>query len=141
VKRQQVRRSACGFSLVEVLVATSIVATGLAALAQLFALAVATNVAARAGTAAAVIAEQKIEQLRSQPWIAIAEGVRVEYLDESGGVLRDAAGATYVRRWAIELRADCAVIDVSVGRAGEAVDRIERRPLAHMSAIRSRAGP
>jgi hypothetical protein len=28
-----------------------------------------------------------------------------------------------------------------VGRAGDPTDRVERRPLAHLNGIRSRAGP
>lgn len=54
-----------GFSIIEVLVATGLLATALIALAQLFAIATATNQAARNSTLTMMLAEQKIEQLRA----------------------------------------------------------------------------
>lgn len=59
------RRAEAGFSIVEVLVATGLLASALVALAQLFAIATATNQAARNSTLTMVLAEQKIEQLRA----------------------------------------------------------------------------
>lgn len=53
-----------GFSLLEVLVATTILTVGLAALAQLFAVSTKANTSARATSYAAVLAAQKMEQLR-----------------------------------------------------------------------------
>jgi hypothetical protein len=50
------------------MVATLILATSLVALAQLFAVSVKTNGAARNGTFTAVLAQQKLEQLRSLTW-------------------------------------------------------------------------
>lgn len=50
------------------MVATGLLAGSVAALGQMFALAVADNVGARTGTFAAVLAEQKIEQLRGLTW-------------------------------------------------------------------------
>jgi type II secretory pathway pseudopilin PulG len=57
-----------GFSLAEVLVATGILATALVALSQLFAISTNVNRAARTTTVAAVLAEQKMEQLRALTW-------------------------------------------------------------------------
>lgn len=57
-----------GFSLAEVLVAVGITTTALLALAQLFAMAVSANTAAKNTTFATVLAEQKLEQLRSLAW-------------------------------------------------------------------------
>jgi type II secretory pathway pseudopilin PulG len=57
-----------GFSLVEVMVATGLLATAIATLAQLFALSTQTNVASRNTTYASVLAEQKIEELRALAW-------------------------------------------------------------------------
>ena len=57
-----------GFSLLEVLFATTIVAVGLAAVAQLFALSTGANARARMATFATVLAEQKMEQLRGLTW-------------------------------------------------------------------------
>jgi prepilin-type N-terminal cleavage/methylation domain-containing protein len=57
-----------GFSLLEVLIATSLMAVGLTALAQLFALSTRTNHGAKTTTYAAVLAQQKMEQLRGLTW-------------------------------------------------------------------------
>jgi prepilin-type N-terminal cleavage/methylation domain-containing protein len=61
-------RSARGFSLLEVLVATTLLTVSLAALAQLFAIATRANRSARATTYSTLLAQQKIEQLRSLAW-------------------------------------------------------------------------
>lgn len=53
-----------GFSLIETLVATLILASALAALAQLFVVSVSTNASARKTSIATLLAQQKIEQLR-----------------------------------------------------------------------------
>jgi prepilin-type N-terminal cleavage/methylation domain-containing protein len=57
-----------GFSLIEVMVASAILTVAVLALAQLFALSTATNMSGRSTTYAAVLAEQKIEELRSLAW-------------------------------------------------------------------------
>jgi prepilin-type N-terminal cleavage/methylation domain-containing protein len=57
-----------GFSLVEVMTATSIMAVAVASLAQLFVIAVNANRSARTTTFAAVLAQQKMEQLRGLTW-------------------------------------------------------------------------
>jgi prepilin-type N-terminal cleavage/methylation domain-containing protein len=57
-----------GFSLIEVLVATMIMAVALVTLAQLFAISTRTNHGARSSTYAAILAEQKMEQLRALTW-------------------------------------------------------------------------
>jgi type II secretory pathway pseudopilin PulG len=54
-----------GFSLAETLVATALLAASIAALGQLFALSVLNNHGARNTTFASVLAQQKMEQLRS----------------------------------------------------------------------------
>jgi prepilin-type N-terminal cleavage/methylation domain-containing protein len=57
-----------GFSLIEVVVATSLLAVGMVSLAQLFAVATTSNTNARTSTFATVLAEQKMEQLRGLTW-------------------------------------------------------------------------
>jgi len=57
-----------GFSIVEVLVAAAILTTGLIAVAQLFVMSTNANAAARRVTTTAVLAQQKIEQLRGLTW-------------------------------------------------------------------------
>src|ERR1051325_5487576 len=60
--------SRSGFSLVETLVATTLLATAIVTLAQLFAISTRSNVSSRSTTYAAVLAEQKLEELRSLVW-------------------------------------------------------------------------
>ena len=65
------RRTAAGergFSLLEVLFATTMLVVGVAGLAQLFALSTRTNTSARATTFASLLAQQKMEQLRGLTW-------------------------------------------------------------------------
>jgi prepilin-type N-terminal cleavage/methylation domain-containing protein len=57
-----------GFSILEVLVATTIITVAITALAQLFALSTRANASARATTYASVLAQQKMEQLRGLAW-------------------------------------------------------------------------
>jgi prepilin-type N-terminal cleavage/methylation domain-containing protein len=60
--------SQAGFSIVEVLVASTILLVGVVALAQLFIISTSANRAARATTSTVVIAQQKMEQLRGMTW-------------------------------------------------------------------------
>jgi type II secretory pathway pseudopilin PulG len=62
------RNSESGFSLAEVLIATGLMAVALVSLAQLFAISTRNNVEAKYSTSAAVLAEQKMEQLRGLMW-------------------------------------------------------------------------
>ena len=57
-----------GFSLIEVLIATTILTVALTALAQLFAVATTANDSARVTTFASILAQQKMEQLRGLTW-------------------------------------------------------------------------
>ncbi len=61
-------KSESGFSLVETIVATGLLAGAVACLGQMFAISMAENTSARTGTFAAVLAEQKMEQLRGLTW-------------------------------------------------------------------------
>jgi type II secretory pathway pseudopilin PulG len=61
-------KSESGFSLVETLVATGLLAGAVAVLGQMFAISMADTTSARTGTFAAVLAEQKMEQLRGLTW-------------------------------------------------------------------------
>lgn len=77
-KSNSYRKSEAGFSIVEVLVATGLLATALVALAQLFAIATATNQAARNSTLTMMMAEQKIEQLRALQYTFDRAGLPVQ---------------------------------------------------------------
>ena len=72
------RRSEAGFSIVEVIVATGLLASALVALAQLFAISTTTNAAARSSTLTMVLAEQKIEQLRALQYTFDRAGLPVQ---------------------------------------------------------------
>ena len=95
-----------GFSLVETIVATSLLAAALVALAQLVGAGVQSGAAARARAATTLMAEQKMEQLRALPWAALATMPAdvTDYLDAAGDEQCAAAEepcghAVYVRRW------------------------------------------
>jgi len=62
------RRGDAWFSLIEVMVATGLLAASLVTLAQLFGVATRSNIASRSTTYAAVLAQQKIEELRALTW-------------------------------------------------------------------------
>jgi hypothetical protein len=66
-----------GFSILEVLVATTIMTVAVAGVAQMFALATYANASARATTYAAVLAQQKMEQLRGLTWGFDVQGLPV----------------------------------------------------------------
>jgi type II secretory pathway pseudopilin PulG len=61
-------KSEAGFSLVETLVATGLLAGAVAVLGQMFAISMADHTSARTATFAAVLADQKMEQLRGLAW-------------------------------------------------------------------------
>jgi prepilin-type N-terminal cleavage/methylation domain-containing protein len=60
--------NASGFTLIEVLVAVGLLVVALVALAQLFALSTQANRGGRYSTSTAILAEQKMEQLRGLAW-------------------------------------------------------------------------
>ena len=66
-----------GFSLIEVVIATGILAASLVSLAQLFAVSTAANLSARNTGTAMVFAEQKIEQLRGLAYTLDSEGLPI----------------------------------------------------------------
>lgn len=117
--------NAGGFSLLETLVATTVLTVAVGGLAQLFILATRANRSAGATTHAVLLAQQKMEQLRSLTWRfeddgspssdaglapspvnaldANASGY-CDAVDRFGRVLDGgvAGGAAFFRRWSIE---------------------------------------
>lgn len=71
------RSSESGFSLLETMIATMLLAGGLLALAQLFGIATRSNQAAQRSTFAATLAQEKMEQLRGLTWGFDAVGLPV----------------------------------------------------------------
>ena len=78
-----------GFSLIEALVASAILATGLLSLAQLLAFAATANAAAGRATHATLLAAQKIEELRAASSAALE------------GDAGDAPAPGFTRRWSV----------------------------------------
>lgn len=76
--KSDARRSEAGFSIIEVIVATGLLASALVALAQLFAIATTTNAQARSSTLTMMLAEQKIEQLRALQYTFDRAGLPVQ---------------------------------------------------------------
>jgi Tfp pilus assembly protein PilV len=109
-----------GSTLIEVLVATLVLVSGVLAMAQLFLIAAATNAAARQATVVTTLAAQKMEQVLATDLAAAPE--TVDHVDESGRVVgedeRLPSAAVYTRRSSIEaLTAGTVVIRVRVGRS------------------------
>jgi hypothetical protein len=94
-----------GFCLVEVLIATGLLAFALVALAEVFAMATRANVETRRATSEVILATQKLEEFQSLPFDELVPGETVEYLDASGRVLDDMASGgepAFIRRSRIE---------------------------------------
>jgi type II secretory pathway pseudopilin PulG len=142
-----------GFSLIETVVAAGIVAGAFAAVAQMFALSIAHNNSARAGSAATVLAGQKMEQLRGLTWgVDLYEGGALgsslvgfaDYADQAGNILGAGGnmppGTVYIRRWlvaAMPSKPDVLVLQVMVTKpsATSAVDA------ARLVTLRPRTAP
>ena len=92
-----------GFSLVEALIAATIVSVALAGLAQLFVIAVAANQRARSRTVATVLAQEKLEELMAIDGEVISG---TDFIDSRGQWIGDGhsppPGTFYVRRWIAE---------------------------------------
>lgn len=119
--RRSVRREG-GFSLVEVLVAAGVLVTGIAAVVQLFVIATQATLDARDATYGAVLAAQKIEQLRATAFLV--PGDAIEYLNYRGAEVLDRVDALYERRWTVVplplQPAESVVLTVRVWRRGVA---------------------
>ena len=98
-----------GFSLLDVLIAAVILASALLSLTQLIAFAVKATAAAGRMTHAALLASQKVEELRAGSWSELQSGT-------------DSPAAGFTRTWIVTpLAADpdyVALLDVVVRAAG-----------------------
>jgi prepilin-type N-terminal cleavage/methylation domain-containing protein len=104
-----------GFSLIEVLVATTVITVGVASLAQLFVVSARANRIANTTSTTLLLAEQKMEELLgdtdvdpSPPGTLLANTPGfIDYLDSSGvslGVVSNVPppGAGFICRWSID---------------------------------------
>jgi Tfp pilus assembly protein PilV len=117
-----------GFSLIETIIATGLLVIALVTLAQFVSVGVQSGAAARARSATTLMAGQKLEHLRAQPWASIAamRPGAVEYLDAGGrercrGASSPCGDAVYVRRMTIappSLSTDVLLIEVDVSLVG-----------------------
>jgi Tfp pilus assembly protein PilV len=102
-------RDTRGFSLLDALLAAAILASALLSLAQLIAFAIKTTAAAGRMTDAALLASQKVEELRAASWDELQSGT-------------DSPAAGFTRAWTvIPLAGDpdyVAVVEVLVGAPG-----------------------
>lgn len=95
-----------GFSLIETIVAASLLAAALASLAQFVGVGVQTGAAARTRAQTTLMAEQKMEQLRAMSFAQVAgtSGSVTDFLDAAGttrcvNATVACGDAVYVRRW------------------------------------------
>ena len=111
-----------GFSLVEVLVAAGVLAGAVATLLHVFIFATRAQADAHSVTVAAMLATQKMEELRALPLSPEPLDV-VDYADARGRMLADGAGAArfYERRWTTHpssMARGAVVVTVTVMRPG-----------------------
>jgi hypothetical protein len=83
-----------GSTLIEVLVATTILMTGVMGMAQLLTMSTVSNTAARTDTIATVLAEQKLEQLRGLAYGFDLAGLPVSDVETDTTVYPEAPGGT-----------------------------------------------
>lgn len=81
------RQPSAGFSLVETIVATGLLATVLVSIAQLLAIGTRANATARYGTFATILAQQKMEQLRGLAWGFDASGLPLSDVSTNTAVM------------------------------------------------------
>jgi len=131
-------RAESGTTLVEVLIATLVLVSGLMAMAQLCLAAAAVNAAARGTTVTTTLAAQKVEQLLAGDATVGAEGV--EHVDAFGNVVGSGESppdeAVYTRRWRVAAGPDTVAIDVRVGRSDRARPTGPMRGETRVAAIR-----
>jgi Tfp pilus assembly protein PilV len=129
-----------GYSLVDALVASGLLAAAVAGLAQLFVVAARANADARDTTYATVLAAQKIEELRAAAFPDTMGAESIDYLDAHGAMGAPGALSMYERRWTIEplpaYPLDAVVITVVVSARAAPSHRAVR-----LTTIRARKAP
>ena len=154
--------SSRGFTLIETIVATGVLVTALAGIAQLLILGAQLTRQATTSGQALIAAQDKLESLRGLPFGFDADGNKltapalqpssystlsedtppyVDWVDSSGAPQPDPGGAAFVRRWRIdtlgEALPDAITIEVCVYRPSSGAADI-RAAEACLSTIRTR---
>ena len=118
-----------GSTLVEALIATLILTTGLLTMVELVRVAATTNVIARNGTLSRILAEQKIEQLRALAWAFDASGIPVSDADTDTTVLPESpSGGTGLQASPGSLRQNTAGFVDHLDGGGRIVGRGAQTP-------------
>jgi prepilin-type N-terminal cleavage/methylation domain-containing protein len=95
-----------GFTLIEALIATTILTIGVVAVAYLTLTSRNSAQSAWRITTAAILAQDEMERLRAAPWPAAASAACCEYFDARGRPLADGTtpppGTAYTRRWSVD---------------------------------------
>jgi hypothetical protein len=150
-----------GFSLLEAIIAASLLAAALAHLAQLLATSSSSAVRRRDTLIAGVLAQAKLEELRAATWRFAPDGARisdealglapaealsenvagwVEEVDRFGAPADEQRPVAYRRRWAVALLdpldVDTIVLQTCVFRATR--ERTEQLPAACLETVRTR---
>ena len=112
---------------------------------QLLAMATATNLAARSGTVATIVAEQKLEELRTLPWADLQPAPSSTLQQDTNGYF-DHVGI-YTRRWSVESVSpnldDARILQVLViapapGSGARPVSSTRLRGAARIATVRAR---
>jgi type II secretory pathway pseudopilin PulG len=143
--------SSRGISLIETLIAITVMTVGVGALSQLFVVATRANHRAALITGASVVAQQKLEELRGSAFTASVPSPAdsltrdisgyCDRVDASGRVLAPdsiSGRAGFIRRWSLRPwpadPADTIVVQVAV----RAADEERAGELAHVVDVRTR---
>jgi type IV pilus assembly protein PilV len=94
--KKKVCDNQAGFTLLEVLIAISILTVGLLGVAQMQIMGITGNYFSSNTTAALTLAEEKMEDLLGQSYTAVTSGNDANPIDEAGQ-----AGGVYSRMWTV----------------------------------------
>ena len=129
------RNATRGFSLIEVLIATTIVVVALAGLAQVFVITTAANNGSKARTVATILAQERLEELLASDGTV---GGGTDFVDARGQRLGAGGspprGTAYVRQWSVEPVTESAQgaavlqVWVTLSTGGEAVRLVGVKP-------------
>lgn len=98
-----------GFTIIEIMIAMTVLVIGMAGIVKLTVASMRASALSRHATEATVLAEDKMEFLRTVPVAALVSGT--DQVDARGKVVAD---APYTREWAVAVAPAFATLTVSV---------------------------